>query len=198
MPGAAFLSERNVERSSRSDRKAAPAFIDRRRARMLNTCIRRNGSSPPKANQSPSRRKTTLCWRRAYNRFRPHSSLGYRPPAPEVLEPRTFTSPEISLVAHNLAFDLGVVGAELVRLNKRLRFLDLPGLCTMETTTEVCCLPRWGSAGFKWPTLVELHVHLFGRSYDRPHDAVGDLEACARCFFKLLGDGYYRLPPSKR
>jgi len=31
-------------------------------------------------------------WRRAYNRFRPHSSLGYRPPAPEVLVPRIFTS----------------------------------------------------------------------------------------------------------
>jgi putative transposase len=30
--------------------------------------------------------------RLAYNRFRPHSSLGYRPPAPEGLEPRIFTS----------------------------------------------------------------------------------------------------------
>ncbi len=26
-------------------------------------------------------------WRREYNRFRPHSSLGYRPPAPEAFEP---------------------------------------------------------------------------------------------------------------
>ena len=106
--------------------------------------------------------------------------------------------PEISLVAHHLAFDIGVVGAELVRLNKRLRLLDLPGLCTMKTTTEVCCLPRWGSAGFKWPTLGELHAHLFGRPYDRAHDAASDLEACARCFFKLLRDGYYRLPTSDR
>lgn len=30
-------------------------------------------------------------WRREYNQFRPPSSLGYRPPAPEVWEPRTFT-----------------------------------------------------------------------------------------------------------
>ena len=26
-------------------------------------------------------------WRQHYNRFRPHSSLGYRPPAPETVEP---------------------------------------------------------------------------------------------------------------
>ena len=26
-------------------------------------------------------------WRREYNQIRPHSSLGYQPPAPETLEP---------------------------------------------------------------------------------------------------------------
>ena len=30
-------------------------------------------------------------WRREYNQFRPHSSLGYRPPAPETFEPRILT-----------------------------------------------------------------------------------------------------------
>ncbi|MDH4219967.1 MAG: transposase, partial [Candidatus Aminicenantes bacterium] len=30
-------------------------------------------------------------WRREYNQFRPHSSLGYRPPAPEAFEPRILT-----------------------------------------------------------------------------------------------------------
>jgi len=40
-------------------------------------------------------------WRREYNAFRPHSSLGYQPPAPEVLEVRPPTgrilTPEIEL-----------------------------------------------------------------------------------------------------
>jgi transposase InsO family protein len=30
-------------------------------------------------------------WRRAYNQVRPHSSLGYRPPAPEAIIPVTLT-----------------------------------------------------------------------------------------------------------
>jgi putative transposase len=30
-------------------------------------------------------------WRREYNQFRPHSSLGYKPPAPEAFEPRILT-----------------------------------------------------------------------------------------------------------
>lgn len=30
-------------------------------------------------------------WRKQYNQLRPHSSLGYRPPAPEVIEPGALT-----------------------------------------------------------------------------------------------------------
>jgi len=30
-------------------------------------------------------------WRKGYNRFRPHSSLGYRPPAPEAFMASIFT-----------------------------------------------------------------------------------------------------------
>jgi transposase InsO family protein len=31
-------------------------------------------------------------WRREYNTRRPHSSLGYRPPAPEAIQPASFAS----------------------------------------------------------------------------------------------------------
>ena len=30
-------------------------------------------------------------WRREYNRYRPHSSLGYKPPAPKALEVKNLT-----------------------------------------------------------------------------------------------------------
>jgi transposase InsO family protein len=35
-------------------------------------------------------------WRREYNHIRPHSSLGYRPPAPQAIETRSFTRPLMS------------------------------------------------------------------------------------------------------
>ena len=66
--------------------------------------------------------------------------------------------PATTLIAHNLDFDRGVVGAELVRLGRSLRFLEAPGICTMRSTTELCQLPRPGGFGFKWPTLEELHL----------------------------------------
>jgi DNA polymerase III epsilon subunit-like protein len=102
--------------------------------------------------------------------------------------------PGTTLVAHNLDYDRGVLGGELVRQNKSLRFLDLPGICTMKTTTDLCRLPRPGGFGLKWPTLEELHIYVFGRSYQGAHDAASDLEACARSFFKLFEAGHYPLP----
>jgi DNA polymerase III subunit epsilon len=99
--------------------------------------------------------------------------------------------PGTVLVAHNLEYDWAVLASEFVRTGKPLSILDIPGICTMKSTTEVCCLPRPGGYGFKWPTLEELHTCLFGRTYEGTHDASRDLEACARCFFKLLEAGHY-------
>ena len=103
--------------------------------------------------------------------------------------------PETVLVAHNLDYDLGVVGSELVRGKRPLDFLNIPGICTMKTTTDFCRLPRPGGGfGYKWPSLTELHRHIFGLPYEGAHDAALDIAACARCFFKLLDGGYYPKP----
>lgn len=96
------------------------------------------------------------------------------------------------LVAHNLDFDFGVVGAELVRMRMPLGFLEKRGICTMKTTTNLLQLPRPGGLGFKWPALEELHAWVFGYPYPGAHDAASDLAACARCFFKLLQSGHYK------
>jgi DNA polymerase III epsilon subunit-like protein len=107
---------------------------------------------------------------------------------------RELERPGTVLVAHNFDYDRGVVGGELVRTSKSLRFLELPSVCTMKQTTELVGLPRPGGQGYKWPTLEELHQYVFGYSYDGAHDAARDLEACARSFFKLLEVGHFQAP----
>ncbi|MFA6691678.1 MAG: integrase core domain-containing protein [Saccharofermentanales bacterium] len=36
----------------------------------------------------PAIREVLQGWRQEYNRVRPHSALGYKPPAPEAIEPK--------------------------------------------------------------------------------------------------------------
>ncbi len=93
------------------------------------------------------------------------------------------------VVAHNLAFDGGVVGAEFHRAGRRESPLDgVEGHCTMEASTDLCRLPgKWG--GYKWPRLEELHRFLFGAGVENAHDALADVRACARCFFDLRRRG---------
>jgi DNA polymerase-3 subunit epsilon len=100
------------------------------------------------------------------------------------------------LIAHNVDFDNGVVGAEFYRAGWRENPLDaLARYCTMRETTDVCRIPggRWGQRtrspalrGWKWPTLDELHYHLFGHGLQSSHEALADARACARCYFRLV------------
>jgi DNA polymerase III subunit epsilon len=92
-----------------------------------------------------------------------------------------------TLIAHNLAFDEKVLGAELLRCGLPNPLPIQRRHCTMEASTALCQLP--GRYGYKWPRLDELHRHLFGRGMDAAHNALVDVEACARCFFQLRQRG---------
>ena len=92
-----------------------------------------------------------------------------------------------SVVAHNLAFDEGVITSECLRLGMDTPFLDLIRICTMEISVPVCRLRR--KEGWKYPTLAELHGFLFGAGYEGCHDALNDAKATARCFFELMRRG---------
>lgn len=87
------------------------------------------------------------------------------------------------LIAHNLRFDEGVIGAEFLRQGMKIPFTGKDRLCTMLESTEFCRLP--GPYGYKWPTLAELHSTLFGEDFEESHDAEADVIACAKCFFEL-------------
>jgi DNA polymerase III epsilon subunit-like protein len=90
------------------------------------------------------------------------------------------------LVAHNIAFDSNIVGAEWIRagLNPIKGFEKV---CTMITSTDFCQLPNVQQRypGYKWPKLEELHQKLFGEGFENAHDALADVQACGRCFFEM-------------
>ncbi len=87
------------------------------------------------------------------------------------------------LVAHNIGFDEKIVGAEFIRKNIQSSFLLKQRICTMNSSTNFCRIP--GPYGFKWPKLSELHYKLFGETFEEAHNAAADIEATARCFWKM-------------
>lgn len=88
------------------------------------------------------------------------------------------------LVAHNIAFDVNVVGAEMIRLDMAAE-RKLKRICTMELSTNYCRLPgRYGK--YKWPTLQELHQVLFNEGFEGNHDAMADVVACSRSLIEMI------------
>jgi len=87
------------------------------------------------------------------------------------------------LIAHNIDFDEKVVGSELMRTKIKNNLSSITKVCTQKTTTDFCKIPC--HYGYKWPSLMELHQKLFNNSFDKAHDALSDVSACAKCFFEL-------------
>ena len=94
-------------------------------------------------------------------------------------------------VGHNIAFDWHVVAAEAYRDGHHILVNMLDSVlchCTMHATTWMCGLLRRNGTA-KWPTLGELHLHIFQEPIPHAHTALGDVHATARCFFALKNDG---------
>jgi DNA polymerase III epsilon subunit-like protein len=87
-------------------------------------------------------------------------------------------------VAHNMSFDLPIIGAEMVRYG--IAPINRPKkICTMRSTTDFVQAKN-SRGGLKWPRLEELHTRLFGVNFDNAHDALADVTATARCFRELV------------
>jgi len=92
------------------------------------------------------------------------------------------------LIAHNVRFDEGVVSGEFLRAGRNETPLAGKTLyCTMQSSTDFCKIK--GRRGHKWPSLEELHVLLFGATFESAHSALADVRACAKCFFELKRRG---------
>lgn len=91
------------------------------------------------------------------------------------------------IVGHNVEFDANVIAVESLRVGMVLPIQSYQKKCTMKSSVKLCKLKR--GAGYKNPTLAELHYFLFGLSFPDSHRALGDARACMRCFFELKKRG---------
>jgi DNA polymerase III epsilon subunit-like protein len=87
------------------------------------------------------------------------------------------------IVAHNLAFDEKIIGAELLRAGLVDNTQSKNKICTMLATVNYCQIP--GKYGFKWPKLSELYTKLFNNEFSNAHNAMADITATAACFWEL-------------
>ena len=93
---------------------------------------------------------------------------------------------------HNVVFDK-LLTAHLLYNNGFVDEADylwkFDAYCTMTAGTNMCMIPQKGKfAGkrWKWPKLQELHKHLFGEEFTGAHDALADIEATRRCYYKMI------------
>ena len=119
------------------------------------------------------------------------------------------------MVAHNFKFDSRMMDIEFQRhwpaLQQKcpyalnlfsdtyMKSLPMQHICTMESCTNMCAIvfpssqsnPQPDSpqmARYKWPTLLELHKHLFMQEPNNLHNSIVDCMVCLRCFLKVYAN----------
>lgn len=102
------------------------------------------------------------------------------------------------LVAHNEAFDSKVITRALLHVEPLVEekphptytFGSVLGFCTMNASTSLCAIPSF-RGGYKWPKLIEAYKLLVDpNGFDGAHDALADVMACAKLYFKLKEMGH--------
>jgi len=100
------------------------------------------------------------------------------------------------VIGHNISFDKRVVMVECMR-NKIMQQFSRAGIrkleyCTMKQTTELCGIKvknaQTNEEYFKYPTLSQLHRHLFDVTPTNNHNALIDVLLCLRCYMKVTYD----------
>lgn len=104
------------------------------------------------------------------------------------------------IVAHNVEFDLNMIRVELLRLEqgaldlklelelRKAMFEDQTNYyCTMRESVDLCKIEKENSRGtyYKFPTLTELHKHLFAVEPKHLHNSFHDILCTIRCFIKM-------------
>lgn len=87
-----------------------------------------------------------------------------------------------TIICHNIPFDLPVLACEYYRIGVT-KLPKKQKICTMDTTKEFVGIKN--SYGYKWANLQELYHKLFGKNFDKAHNALNDIRATKECFFEL-------------
>ncbi len=99
------------------------------------------------------------------------------------------------IVGHNIEYDEDMLKLELKRLNREYDYRPKQVICTMNSTTNFCKLPKKNanSNWYKRPKLGELHKVLFWEYFIWAHDAMVDVEATVRCFVEAYKKGIIKI-----
>jgi len=93
-----------------------------------------------------------------------------------------------TLVCHNVNFDRLIAAHMLYTSGFEAEANYLMGTdsyCTMDMGTNLCKLPHYGGK-YKWPKLNELYMHLFNDTFEGAHDALVDVRATRKCYYKMI------------
>ena len=91
------------------------------------------------------------------------------------------------VVAHNIEFDLDILGHYFTKLYGENPFRSKSKICTMKSTINYCAIPN--NYGYKYPKLSELYNKLFGYQIKNSHNAEIDVLHTLKCFNKLQNIG---------
>jgi len=96
------------------------------------------------------------------------------------------------IVAHNISFDKRIVIVESIRNKMPSLFIvegkHKPEYCSMKSSVDICKIERIWKSGekyYKFPTLLELHKHIFDETPENLHNAMTDVLVCLRCYCYL-------------
>ena len=98
-------------------------------------------------------------------------------------------------IGHNLSFDKRLLIVESIRNkgfdpndNSTIQLHFGKEFCTMQNSVDVCKIKKLrkdGTSYYKYPTLIELHEHLFQIKPHNAHNSKVDVLICLRCYCKL-------------
>lgn len=97
------------------------------------------------------------------------------------------------VIGHNVSFDKRMIMVECIRNNRKQLFTvnnkRKEEFCTMKESKDLCKIDAvnrtTGEHYMKYPTLLELHEHLFKYAPTGLHDSLADVLCCLRCFIMM-------------